>query len=1255
MKFRLKARLGTNLIEVLVAATVAGIVLMALGGFIASTFRSANSDRDYAFAMQKALQMMEEISAYKPANVADSIDKFGAEGFMYTLTTEASALAHREFSGNPSVNGKYKFVRKVNVEQVPGDLYARKVTVTVYYQNRKASTAQPDPDRGPLAVVSNVLRSNIASVGPRQVIDLYVLSIENLPHVFRKSDDDVYYPSATEARRLFNASLAALEATYSGIDFNVRYISRLSIGRDDYYRPYINSGMSLEKDPDSSKRDPLNQVYFYPGVLGQDVPDEYFDPEFIDGRVAIGDAAATGVNAGGATDSYSLADQFNHPVGYAEEFEPTVIATGVTLADPANPVPKLPPTGTAELSLRQFLEDMLSDTTGKYRNAIVVNLHGDLLPALAMRNYADPAKDFSHTDALMDERRIVTHPWKLNTPVTEPIRLLTHTFFANGAVAPTPATSNKSWQVHVDTSTAWTAEHAAREARIVIRGLKPYLADALYDGAGVGTINDKDVKITAIQRTRSNAGNERTTYTKIAQWPTPAECGFPHSGPHVGNHGAGTDHEPGHSASHGTAPVWGDADSDPETGPDDYVLEMNELDYSARRTDDSGTLYGIDHQDMTNYSLHRLLYFPDPLLPFLDSASGWLKPRNTARLIVEFPLKAAAAGKRFEVLTQLKTTTGYPTLVTSSTTQESPATSRTWFYAGTATDWDTTHEMYWDAAAKKPLIPWTDQVQLVGDPRHNPYYDVRRRKLYNPYWTDFKDTKEVYKGITNSPNTDPNKYAGTPNAFAVLDAPPLDGVYVDTKFDGSASAWNEIKYNAPAYFRMWREAILRNDAVFVSVTGEPIHYIGLGGEFSLEKKVNGLDLTLSKKPWDGSTSDAGSEPDELFGDKAPWIERQDAAKWYAKPWIGELFPSDMGASWLVSGNLPTGSSSTDFRRSKIADLDSWSYGTDKTNGNNRKRIANEMGLPSFLNAEKTIGTSGPLDVDNSGSKGTQTLTFKDIADQLKQSLLAGTKSDVGYNITGATTSDHPPEWSEALYVSLRSKMDWLDATKSPAGYYSQDAGSGFYAASPIQIFDATGLAPRRAIVFANAQRPDNSGQVSKMFDIAVVGALGAFFDGTNVALGEHNVKPLPRVKIKSPANGGTAATTAAVPLEFYAKWGKVDGGEYTPNYTYDGSAAVGSGGPLPIKYFLKYENTAAPGWKFKDGSPTEAGVPPATEAAALEIAHVAYPSAINTSWDPPALSLTPGEYRLRIEGFRKDGTSYLPLHHTYHEINVTLQ
>ena len=47
----------------------------------------------------------------------------------------------------------------------------------------------------------------------------------------------------------------------------------------------------------------------------------------------------------------------------------------------------------------------------KYKNALVINLHGELLPMPALRNYSDAAKDpQKHA-----EWRVVTHPEELRT------------------------------------------------------------------------------------------------------------------------------------------------------------------------------------------------------------------------------------------------------------------------------------------------------------------------------------------------------------------------------------------------------------------------------------------------------------------------------------------------------------------------------------------------------------------------------------------------------------------------------------------------------------------------------------------------------------------------------------------------------------------------------------------------------------------------------------------------------------------------
>ena len=67
---------------------------------------------------------------------------------------------------------------------------------------------------------------------------------------------------------------------------------------------------------------------------------------------------------------------------------------------------------------RLFLED-LSTKPDAYRHAMILNLHGDVLPMPAIRNYSDAASD----PIGLPNLRCVTHPERLHTrrdPATQP-------------------------------------------------------------------------------------------------------------------------------------------------------------------------------------------------------------------------------------------------------------------------------------------------------------------------------------------------------------------------------------------------------------------------------------------------------------------------------------------------------------------------------------------------------------------------------------------------------------------------------------------------------------------------------------------------------------------------------------------------------------------------------------------------------------------------------------------------------------------
>lgn len=1244
-------RPGFTLLETMVAATMVAFVLVALGGFIVSAFHVTVNERDRAFATQKALQMMEEVAAYKPAATGDpGVDRF-AGGPDFALTTQPGAVPHQALSGNPQVNGFYKYVRQITVAPVTGDPFARQVTVSIWYAAKSALPTIP-AGQGPLAVISDVLRATIGTVGPHQVLDVYAISIENLPHVMRKDDDHQFFPSATEARLAFEGGLRQVASMNPGLEFRTHYITRLSIGRDPYYRPNINEAAGLDvANGGSGTRAPLSSVYFYPGRI-EGAPDSprYFDYTQIGGKLTVN--LATGDSAQG---TYPLADQFNHAVRYAREF------------DPASGKP-LKPDGTVatrpeDMSLRQFLEDLLTDTTGKYQNAILVNLHGELFPSLPLRPWADAAKDPADPDGICQQRRLVTQPYKLYTDASSTVRLLVHPYFDDGRNSPDGTGYMR------DIKEGWGGGHYARRGRVIIQGLKPLLADAAYnqaDGTTDGTVDENDVKISVVQRQLADYGQDcllgicvendtpvgyHAKYLQTMAWPKVKHDGLfgpyytsdelsgrkDHSGPEVT-----TDHPAG--------PAGGM--SNPRWSGNDLVIDLADLDYDARKvTDKSSNEFGIDPSDPKNL-LHRRQYFPDPYLAFLDNDNTGGYARSTARVLIEFKTNAASA-QRLEVVTQLmKSPTSSGTAsgdFAASTDTTDPANSRAYCYVGPAGTWNSTRGLY-------DNVPVTDQVQLVGDPRHNPYLDARQNGLYNPYFSDYTSGQAVYEGVTNTSGS-ASKYIDAVSPWA--GTLPVLNTFTDIEFPNSADSWANVKYNAPAYLRMWREALLRNHMLYVNPVGEPVRFLGLGGEFKLAKTVDGIgDLHIAKTPYDGNSgSNADDEADELFGDRTRLIEAATGTpKWHAVPWLGELYPSTEWATWSTTGNLPAGT----YLRKKLSQLDAnaWDKHADKTDGKNGKQVDHNFGLPALLNADSG---SGPVDLNEGGHGGSRTATGNTVNQALRMATWTAGKTPYAYKISGGAS---PPEWGVAPYSGLRSPIEWLDSMANPAGYYNHDQDSTAYALNPFLLGEPNGGASK-AIVLVDTFRPDSSADLPELAKLMATHMVAAFFDGARNGIGASNIKPLPRTKLKSPATGQSFSIGAGtVPLTWYTKWVKADGQPYSPLHTYDGTLATASGGPLAVAYVIKYRNLTTNGpWTTAQtasaaaltmddlGIPVDAGVP-VTAASVPWITAQPYPTPNTASWT--ISGLTPGQYLLRVEAYRMAGTTPIPTHYGYHEIPLAL-
>jgi prepilin-type N-terminal cleavage/methylation domain-containing protein len=365
MDQRSRRRGGFSLVEVLITMTLLAIVMLA----ISKSFLFLNTQQvriqDQAFAVQKAIQMMEELRGLIANDTIGVLDDYD-DGAAYknVLSTKLDVTDPADpVSGNASL--RYK--RRVSVLQIANEPLARRVYVRVYLAN----TSEP------MAEIVSVLRTVTSQFYPSQVFDVYVLALENVPG---------WWSALSTMRPVFDNIMEDLRGRNPGLELRTHWITRLAYGRDPHYTPYINSATktNLVASP---------WVYLYPGLMDKSGVDfEYYVADLIQGRINIDGTVAN------ATE-YSIADQYNHAVRYPDE--ESLYAQAVAAAQSAG----LP---TPEPSLRMLIEKMNSDPDS-LQNILLVNLHGELLPLPPMRNYSDPAKN----PTLNPDVRVVAHPEQL--------------------------------------------------------------------------------------------------------------------------------------------------------------------------------------------------------------------------------------------------------------------------------------------------------------------------------------------------------------------------------------------------------------------------------------------------------------------------------------------------------------------------------------------------------------------------------------------------------------------------------------------------------------------------------------------------------------------------------------------------------------------------------------------------------------------------------------------------------------------------
>lgn len=376
---------GSTLVEVIVGLLVLSIILTIIANYIAMTYNYTSSNQDIAFANSKANQLLEELKSYvrkgeeKRAEYLDNFD----DGTSYNpvLTTEKDATPDHILSGNSkSSNGDWRFYRRITVKKIP-NIESRDVRYVIVEVFKRVGNGYKR-----LSNISSIISTTGSSDIPQQVYDIYFIAIENIPG---------WWVNTTNLRMMMDSAISEMEARNPNLTIRAHWITRLSYGRDEYYRPYINKNNTVAN--------PIPWAYIYPGLLNNSAQANsyYYEANFIKGKLIIDGIPNDG--------TYALADQFNHSMRYPDEL------LRYNYEKMFNP--KLEP------SWRMLMEDLFSNPD-RYKNSIIINLHGELMPFPPMRNYSDPAKDPENYPGI----RVVTHPEKLKYDTQEDVKLRVYAY-----------------------------------------------------------------------------------------------------------------------------------------------------------------------------------------------------------------------------------------------------------------------------------------------------------------------------------------------------------------------------------------------------------------------------------------------------------------------------------------------------------------------------------------------------------------------------------------------------------------------------------------------------------------------------------------------------------------------------------------------------------------------------------------------------------------------------------------------------------
>jgi prepilin-type N-terminal cleavage/methylation domain-containing protein len=1335
-----KRQSGMSLIEVLAGLAIVSVMALGTVTVMSNAHHLTKLTTNKQFATEKAISLIEELKSLVQTNSGSTIvdlDHYDDGVVNKTLLTTVGELDTPQtvkpddvISGNTLIAppDTWMYERRINVQKVVGQANDVRLVNVKVFQNTPAGQIL-------LAEVSSVVRTLVDNMPPTQVYDVYALAIENIPGWW------VYMSNVVPFVR--NA-INDLQSRNPGLIFRTHWINTLAYGRDQLYRPFVNNVSDSYAD--------INSVYFYPGkmpaacVSGGLCGDNYYYPWFFfRGRVSVDGTDTNGYDSKTNPYPYALADQYNNAMRYPDELALYTARKSANVNE--------------EMSWRLLMDDMYMNPL-KYQNALLINLHGELMPFPPVRNFSDAAKSPGQTLAPnLVGIRAVTHPEQLRYANGDWMTLRVYTYVTdpdNPPNPPNPATGIMPVPLTIRISglNNWNPSNPA---------------GCLTVAPPVGANTTCDV-----QAIHGGVDNDSSGAVDAYDAAPVAAASYPVAG------------KPNQMA-------W-TSSIDAVTG--DTILKLYGSPLVSPIEDATGR--GLSREDR----LYGLEYVPSPVEDLTtgavqfstDLTSTTVRPKNTARWIIKIPpgaipVAVAATGTRLTVETrigdQLTSGTIYPAAV------DPENISRTYTWWGTNT-------YIFGSGATPAALPLSERYQVLGDPRHCPYADLKRPHVsspgmfppvaivgppavargayesslgmgYNRYFNDMEETdsrranaaapaatNDRNRGgsaeVTSSkiePYAIATSGAGQNNIFAVkidggatisvalpagsltaytiaktLNAnavfaavavadPPVSpainlpifnrvriasrgragsSVQFDTTVVKNCAAtvgftnavnttagwpgwvysigaqqyginnngnltdagWDSgggsLEIDVHRLFQMLRSALVRSNAIWTTMTGFSYYYIGIGNEIGYDSANNFPNsIPVSTKPFTGAS---GSQYENTITGNVrliranPVVTPSPDTRWWSQPWLGELYPDSSYATWLATGNIPTGVGSNTFVRDNRAKFppftgtiltDSWRKTSEK--GSTTLFWTGNAG--ATFHHEYKDGNTAAITAAGSDIANNYSLPVPDTIDNARPFA-------IDYNQSGYNPEDflQPGDYPN-VYL-----------TKVLNTYYLH-SGAPIQGSALISLVDTSTNDP--AFIAVNGLSPTGVAGttfIAKWSFLTLIQSFlngGLYTDAVSAPNTAKHVRQVPRVIITNPNPNTDLKQKTSITVGWDTTWFRWDGQPYTSDPKYASWVET-----LTMKYAVIYspsngfadaKNGNPTGWFYvKDNSVATPGVKPdAGHEVAVVIA--AATTSASVIWNTPPGTFPQGNYLIRVEGYREGWA----LHYAFHQYRAFFQ